>query len=198
MKKVIATILTVLLLAGVFALAETTGSSAAEENAYAPYIAPETAMLAALGEEREVNWIRVNIERRDDLFDRNDNDVDEYELAWIEDGQLWEAEVNAATGELLRIERENDRADLQALIDAAIPEGNGTYIGTDAALAALLARAGLTPEDVKYAAAWPEFDDGRVEYKAKFYVGDVEYSAEINALDGSVLEYETENLREDD
>ncbi|MDR0382084.1 MAG: PepSY domain-containing protein, partial [Oscillospiraceae bacterium] len=52
--------------------------------------------------------------------------------------------------------------------------------------------AGYTADGVRRLRAERDYDDGRFEYEVEFYVGNIEYSYEIDAASGTVLHYEAE------
>ena len=66
------------------------------------------------------------------------------------------------------------------------------YIGRDEAKAAAVKHAGLAEEQVEFARVLLDFDDGAMIYKVEFCVDGWEYDYEVNALDGTVLEFEKE------
>jgi uncharacterized membrane protein YkoI len=66
------------------------------------------------------------------------------------------------------------------------------YIGRDAAKAAAVKHAGLAEGQVEYARVLLEFEDGAMVYEVEFCVDGWEYDYEINALDGTVLDFEKE------
>lgn len=65
-----------------------------------------------------------------------------------------------------------------------------TKIGEDEALAIALERFELTEDKVTNIEVKLEEDDGRYVYEIEFMVGSVEYSADIDALTGNILESE--------
>lgn len=67
-----------------------------------------------------------------------------------------------------------------------------SYIGRDAAKAAAVKHAGLDAAQVKAARVQLDFDDGTMVYEVEFVCDGWEYDYEINALDGTVLDFEKE------
>lgn len=65
-------------------------------------------------------------------------------------------------------------------------------ISLDEAKQIALDRAGLTADEVKFVKAKLDNDDGIPEYEIEFVKGIFEYSCEIDADDGSILDYEKE------
>ena len=101
-------------------------------------------------------------------------------------------------GSVLKYEREKDD-DRQASVPSAEPVVNSSptpsassYISADEAKAAALAHAGVKAAD---AYGWEcEFDkdDGRAVYEIDFKAGNYEFSYEIDAVSGAVLDFEKE------
>ena len=112
----------------------------------------------------------------------------EYELDFYTDDAKYEYTIDAATGAVLKSERESI---------SASPAG-GSLIGENAAKAAALKHAGLKERDTSRCAAWLEYDDGRPEhYAVEFTADGTHYEYEIGLYDGSVLSHEAEARRED-
>ena len=78
-----------------------------------------------------------------------------------------------------------------------IPEKIGTtnqYIGEDAAKAIVIAKVpGATIENITE--FYLENDEGKVRYDGKLYFENVKYEFLINAIDGTILEWEQENKK---
>ena len=73
----------------------------------------------------------------------------------------------------------------------ATPAGQSAAITEDDAKNAALAHAGLTADQVSFARAHQDWDDGRLVYDVEFYTSDYkEYDYEIDANSGEVLSYD--------
>lgn len=82
-------------------------------------------------------------------------------------------------------------------VGASAAAGGGTDnaggdIGADRAKAAALAHAQLNEGDVRFVKTELDHDDGRAEYEVEFYYGKLEYSYTIDAVTGSILEYDVD------
>ena len=53
-----------------------------------------------------------------------------------------------------------------------------------------LRQAGVNPNSVSYMRVKQDWDDGRQEYDVKFYVGQTEYSCEIDMATGTVTDFD--------
>lgn len=77
-----------------------------------------------------------------------------------------------------------------------IPQNNSQaeqFIGEDRAKEIALERAGLTETDVSFVRVDLDLDDGLWKYEIEFRQGRTEYETEINAQDGTILAWETDN-----
>ena len=73
----------------------------------------------------------------------------------------------------------------------ATPAGQSAAITEDDAKNAALAHAGLTADQVSFARAHQDWDDGRLVYDVEFYTADYqEYDYEIDANTGDVLSFD--------
>ena len=70
---------------------------------------------------------------------------------------------------------------------------SGKEITLEKAKEIALADAGLTDSEVVFAKTKQEMERGILVYEIEFYVDGIEYSFEIDALSGKVLEAEMEN-----
>ena len=71
------------------------------------------------------------------------------------------------------------------------------YITEEAALAAALADAGLSENDISNVEIEFDYDKGRMIYEIEFISGNFEYEYEIDALTGEILEFEHENVSDE-
>ena len=110
----------------------------------------------------------------------------EVELEVPGHGEL-EYRVDAYTGQVL-----SGPANVQPSTPAnpANPSGD---IGLEAAKNAALKHAGLS--SAAFTKAERDYDDGRWEYELEFHTDTAAYEVTVDAISGSVLDYEKENLR---
>ena len=109
-----------------------------------------------------------------------------YDIEFYADNTKYEYEINAADGSVISSER-------NANTNGNTATGE-TALDADAARAAALTEAGLTEDQVTFVKTSLDYDDGRQVYDIEFVSGDVEYSFEVNAQDGSILEYSQESV----
>lgn len=67
-------------------------------------------------------------------------------------------------------------------------------IGREAAKAAALKTAGLKENQVTWGRLYKEYDDGRLIYKGKFFHDQMEYEFEVDAVSGSILDWDVESI----
>ena len=72
---------------------------------------------------------------------------------------------------------------------------SSTDIGAEAAESAALGHAGLSESQVAGLRSERDYDDGRWEYELEFHTDTAAYEVTVDAISGSVLDYEKENLR---
>ena len=98
-------------------------------------------------------------------------------------GEL-EYKVEAYTGQVLTG---------QANVQPSTPVNPSGDIGMEAAKSAALKHAGLS--SATFTKAERDYDDGRWEYELEFHTDTAAYEVTVDAISGSVLDYEKENLR---
>lgn len=64
------------------------------------------------------------------------------------------------------------------------------YIGDAKAKAIALENAGITEAQATFIKSHLDYDDGHVIYDVEFYSGDIEFDYEIDAVSGSIVEYD--------
>lgn len=70
--------------------------------------------------------------------------------------------------------------------------GAASYISIDQAKSIAVGHAGLSVSEVRFSKAKLENDDGYTVYEIEFYKDRMEYEYTINAMDGSILEYDSD------
>ena len=98
----------------------------------------------------------------------------------------YEYEINAATGVIMERNEETFRN------PGNYSGGTDSLIGEDNAKETAAAHAGFSTEEVFFTKVKLEEEDGRMEYEIEFYKDRVEYEVTIDAVSGTVLEYENE------
>ncbi len=110
-----------------------------------------------------------------------------YEIEFDHDGYEYEYDVDARTGEILKNKKEKD--------DDKNESGSGeqgTLLSKEQAMAAALAHAGLSKQDVEQMGGKKDKDDGRTLYEIEFTAGGYKYEYEVDAATGAIVKYEKE------
>ena len=145
-------------------------------------ISLDDAKAAALADagvtEDGVTYVKAKKDR--------DDGINIYDIEFYADNTKYEYEINAADGSVISGERDVD------VNKGTAQESAG--IDADTAKATALAEAELTEDAVTFVKTSLDYDDGKKVYDIEFVANDVEYSFEINADDGSIIEYSKESV----
>lgn len=113
-----------------------------------------------------------------------------YEIEFYTSTHEYEYEINAATGAI----RSRDVEEYKTSTGQSEDTGNsGSYIGIDNAKSIAVSHAGFSVADVSFSKAKLDIDDGQTVYEIEFYKDGYEYEYKIDAVTGSILEYDTDN-----
>ncbi len=113
-----------------------------------------------------------------------------YEIEFYTSTHEYEYEINAATGAI----RSKDAEEIKTSAGQSGDTGNsGSYIGLDNAKSIAVSHAGFSVADVSFSKAKLDRDDGQIVYEIEFYKDGFEYEYKIDAVTGSILEYETDD-----
>lgn len=119
-----------------------------------------------------------------------------YEIEFICGGYEYEYDIDAATGAVIKQERETHRgtSETQSHHTHHTQQTDDTtvYIGETAALEAALEHAGVSEDDISRYKCKLDREDGLMVYEIEFTCAGYEYEYEISADDGSVVKYERE------
>ena len=118
-----------------------------------------------------------------------ENGVFLYSVEFETDTMEYEVEVRAESGEILHAEKEP--LDPEEEIHA--PTESQTLIGKEKAGQIALSYAGVRPEDAENLICELETEDHMAVYEVEFEADGWEYSVEIRAEDGTVLDFEKED-----
>ena len=123
-------------------------------------------------------------------LDRDDGTV-HYDVDFDANGYEYDYEINAATGKVLKSEKE--RSD-DAPAKTAASSDTEELIGKDKAKQVAFDHAGVKATDAKNVKCELDRDDGTTRYEIEFVANGLEYEYEINAATGKVLKAEKERL----
>lgn len=166
---------------------EKTQPSKSNENNATASISLEKAKSIALSNAgvsaSQVKFVKQTLEY--------DDGVQVYDIEFNTAEREYEYEINAKNGAIVdkSIEKLDNVKPTQKQPEA---EKSGTYIGVDKAKSIAVAKAGLSMADVNFKKAKLDREDGKVVYEIEFYNGRMEYECTVNALDGTVMEFDSE------
>lgn len=170
--------------------AATTASGGGTAGQTAGEIGEDQAREIALGRAEGTN---PNVY---ELYQDWDDGRAVYEGEMVDDTYRYDFEIDAATGDVLKWEREIRQGagtGTQAAGGGSSQTGAENAIGTDAASSIALEKAqGTDPWIVEI---WLDRDDGRLVYEGEMRDSSYEYDFEIDALTGDVIQWEAEGLR---
>ncbi|MBE6918570.1 MAG: hypothetical protein E7469_02670 [Ruminococcaceae bacterium] len=156
-------------------------------GAPSPYITMEKA--------REIALTHAGVSAADAVWDEREFDFENgkpvFELEFAVNGTEYEYDIDAATGKILRTWTE--RGDDRPASSAAAPSApSADYIGLEKARAIALERAGVAAANAVWEESDFDLDDGVPVYELEFRANGYEYSCDVHALTGKVLDYDAE------
>ena len=129
---------------------------------------------------------------RDYKIERDTDDgVGVYEIEFKAGGYEYDYEIDAASGSILKFDREQDDDDRrpQSANPGSVPAGD---IGEARAKEAVLSHAGVAEADIRDYKIERDTDDGIGVYEIEFKAGGYEYDYEVKAADGAILKNQKE------
>ena len=183
-KKMIASIIATMALAiaAIPVLAATPKSGIISENK-----AKEIAVDDAGVKMNAVNFTKVQLDTEDGNL--------EYEVDFNAGKTEFDYDINARTGKILSAEKDiNENFIPPAKVEMnkqKTPDKKADTITKDKALKIALKDAGIPQKDVSYSEVEKD-DDGVSKYEVVIRKGYTEYSYDIGAKDGSILEHEVD------
>ena len=191
--KLIVAVLCVLLLlaAGAFSVMQTGASSSASDTSdISMQQAAEVALQDAGFSSSEVESLSGNLD--------SDDEVRHYDVRFVSQGMEYDYEIKASDGTILEKDREAVETHSSSQ-NVSLPAESSTmtdsdFISIDEAKSIALQVSGVDASNAVFTEAELNVDDGVHIYEIEFISGDMEYSFEINAMTGSVAEWEKESI----
>ncbi len=141
-----------------------------------------------------------------------DDGIAIYDVEFTYDEKNFDFQINAKTGEIMEYDYDVNTIDTTTTETTETSESgtsevtdsgasgsaveetntNSEYIGEDKAKELALNHASVKEADVAYVTCKFEIDDGLAQYDVEFYSGNKEYTYEINAKTGAILEYDVD------
>ena len=191
--KLIVAVLCVLLLlaAGAFSVMQVGASSNASDTSdISMQQATEVALQDAGFSSSEVESLSGNLD--------SDDEVRHYDVSFVSQGMEYDYEIKASDGTILEKDREAVETHSSSQ-NVSLPAESATvtdadFISIDEAKSIALQVSGVDASNAVFTEAELNVDDGVHIYEIEFISGDMEYSFEINAMTGSVAEWEKESI----
>lgn len=137
---------------------------------------------------QEIALAHAGVKAADATITKSKLDYDDgrqvYELEWYANGAKYDYEIAVATGEIV-----NSGYEAKTVVGT----GNSATVSEATAKQTALARvSGAAASDIY---EWKlDYDDGRPEYEGKIIYGGTEYDFTIDAISGTVTEWDAETL----
>ena len=139
--------------------------------------AKEKALTHANLKAEDVTFIKVELD--------DENGKPFYEVEFVHNNVKYEYDINGTTGEIIKTEKEEEKK------PASKPDTTPKYITVDEAKKKALVHANV-PADVRFVKAEFDYDDGAPIYELEFIYQNAEYEYDIDALNGTILDFEVE------
>jgi len=133
----------------------------------------------------------------------------EYEVDFYVGKVEYEVDIHAETGEVVLFKKDDDTVSKATKpttnpdstekptikTEAGVPSASSKFISKDRAKEIALDKAGVKESAITHYRIKTDYDDdrNRWEYEIDFYVGKVEYDVTIDAVKGTILEFERED-----
>ncbi len=174
----------------------TVTSGSAADPAMAPqpaatdaFIGEEAAKAAALEHaglsEADLTFVRAHLD--------HDDGRTVYDIEFYQSNTEYDYEVDAVTGAILSYDFDIENYAVQPAQQGGNPVPAQGEISLDEAKSIALASVNLTADQVVFNETSFEYDDGIAVYQIAFWSGNMEYEFDINAADGTILEYDAEH-----
>lgn len=108
-----------------------------------------------------------------------------YEVEFSKDGKKYEVDVDAVTGKVLKAKEE--------MMKKPLP--SDTKIDVTAAMQTAMQDAGVTPSQATHVTYDTDVELGKVTYEVSFIANGYEYSYDVDAVTGSIIEREKEPVK---
>lgn len=166
-----------------------TESAAANSQQASAQISLDDAKNAALS---DAGLSASDVTYTKDRLDYDDG-ISVYDIEFYTSNQSYDYEIDANTGAIRQKSVESFQS--AAGTTAGTTSGNqasGSYIDVEEAKSIALNHAGFSASDVTFSKTKLEVDDGYTCYEIEFYYGRTDYDYKIDAVSGTVLEFDAE------
>ena len=131
--------------------------------------------------EGAVRFIRAELDRDDGRL--------HYDIDFVTDDTEYDYEIDASTGNIISKQAETFGGTGGNSGTSGANTGSGN-ITIEEAQSIALSHAGVSAADARFTKTKLDYDDGISKYEIEFVVGTYEYDYEINAANGTIIEYD--------
>ncbi|MGI5823440.1 MAG: PepSY domain-containing protein [Dethiobacteria bacterium] len=123
-----------------------------------------------------------------------------YEIEFLSGNMEYDYEIDAVTGVILKFEHETkkhnrqNQTDHEKQNDCKIQAGSNTYISETQAKQAALDYAKITEKTAEFKKLKRDYEDGKTVYEIEFWVDNIRYEFEIDAVTGEIVEFELKTI----
>ena len=150
-----------------------------------------------IDDAREIALNHSNLKSDEVSFIRTDTEVDDgiekYNIEFYHENKEYDYEINATDGSIIEYDFDVENYNLsqeQSGTGTSSSNVNTASISEEKAKEIALNHANLASDEVTFIKSNIEVDDGIEKYNIEFYHENKEYDYEINATDGSIIEYD--------
>lgn len=148
--------------------------------------------IITTAEAKEIALDHAGIAEADATFTKTkleyDNGVQVYDVEFYTTDAEYDYNINAATGAVVNAEQEGRKTQTTTTTTTT----SGDTITSDEAKTIALNHAGVSESNTREMEVELDYEDGIQVYEVEFKSGTMEYSYEIKAADGTILDYEQE------
>ncbi len=153
----------------------------------------ETVEKISIDKAKEIALADAGLSAEDVTFTKEKSDTEDkvavYDIEFSTATHEYEYEINAVTGKIRK-------KDVEAIGRTEENVGNNAdpsdYIGVEKAKSIAVDHAGLSVSDVRFSKAKLDKEDGYTVYDIEFDADGMEYDYTINALTGTIMEYDVD------
>lgn len=187
--SVICIVIVVFIIIGVINIRNIQGARNENDFSQSKEISIDAAKTAALAD--------ANLSETDVTFTKTSLDDDErikvYDIEFYTSDMEYDYEINAYDGTVCEKKMEALSTQSGDSTDKNADNSSNNYIGIDRAKEIALNRANLSKTEVQFTKAKLENDDGKAEYEIEFHFDKAEYSYDIDAVSGDILESDVDS-----
>ena len=111
----------------------------------------------------------------------------EYEVEFYAGNKEYDYDIDAMTGAIRSMDQ-----DCEFYVTAADTKAAASGITKDQAVETAMKHAGVSKADASYINVKPDYDDGMQQFDVEFHVGMTEYTYDIDANTGKIVDFDVD------